>query len=107
MISGDVALKVTPEVLLEKADLVQAKLRDMQQTLDSLEQAVNGTKEYWIGEAGDMHRKMYEEEKENIATIMKRLNEHPVDLRTIAQTYMDTEAAVQEIAESLPVDIIE
>ena len=106
MIVGDVALKVTPEILTAKADLVAAKLKKMQDTLDALEQTVARTKEYWIGEAGDLHRKMYEDEKEGIIEIMRRLNEHPIDLRTIAQTYMDTEAVITEIADSLPADIL-
>ena len=106
MIAGDVALKVTPEVLVAKADNVYAKLKKMQETLDNVQQTVERTKGYWIGEAGDAHRKMYEDEKEAIVEIMLRLNEHPIDLRDIARTYMETEAAVAELAEDLPADIL-
>jgi len=106
MIAGDVILKVTPEILLAKADLITANLQKMQQTLDTLEQTAARTKDYWIGEAGELHRKMYKEQKEVIAEIMLRLKEHPADLRVIAQTYVDTEAVVTEITASLPSDML-
>lgn len=106
MIGGNVEFKVTPEVLVEKADEVSAKLTKMQNLLDTIEGAVERTRSYWIGEAGDLHRKMYEDEKETIAEIMLRLNEHPVDLRAIAQTYMDVETAVTNLAEELPTDVL-
>lgn len=106
MIVGDVALTVTPDVLIAKADLVAEGLKKMQENLDTIDQIVSRTSGYWIGEAGNLHRQMYQDEKEDIATIMKRLNEHPVDLRAIAQNYLDAEQTVEEIANSLPGDVI-
>ena len=61
---------------------------------------------YWIGEAGEMHRKNYADQKDNIDTILRRLSEHPGDLRAIAQTYTTVELKTQEIAANLPGDVL-
>ena len=63
MTAGDVVLKVTPEMLTEKADLAEETLLEVQRTLESLEQTVKRTRGYWLGSAGELHRKMYEDEK--------------------------------------------
>ena len=38
--------------------------------------------------------------------ILRRLSEHPADLREIAQTYTSVELKVQEIAVDLPGDVL-
>ena len=38
--------------------------------------------------------------------ILKRLAEHPADLRVIAQTYSDTELKIEEVIQSLPGDVL-
>ena len=54
-----------------------------------------------------MHRKLYQEQKENVDEMMRRLKEHPQDLLTIAQNYVQTETSVEEIANQLSGDVIE
>jgi len=106
MITGEVKVKVTPGELEAAADGVTQKLRGMRESLGSLEQIVARTKGYWIGEAGDLHRRLYEEERESVEEIMRRLEEHPVDLRMIACNYVTVEQKVRAVAESLPDDVI-
>lgn len=106
MIAGGGTVKVTTEVLVSKADEVKTKLDQMQRLLDTIEETVAHTKGYWLGEAAEVHRQMYEDQKEAIAEIMKRLNEHPVDLKQMAGVYSQAEAAIKSIAESLPADIL-
>jgi hypothetical protein len=44
---------------------------------------------------------------ENIELVLKRLAEHPVDLRTIAQTYSETELKIADvIVPELPGDVL-
>ncbi len=76
--AGQVSFKVTPEILTE----------------------------YWIGEAGEMHRNMYRDLEDDIEEILKRLGEHPVDLVAIAQKYSDVELKIQQEIQELPGDII-
>ncbi|MCI8945611.1 MAG: WXG100 family type VII secretion target [Lachnospiraceae bacterium] len=106
MTAGDVVLKVTPEMLTEKADLAEETLLEVQRTLESLEQTVKRTRGYWLGSAGELHRKMYEDEKTAAEEILRRLQSHLRDLHGIAGTYRQAEENVRSIADSLPVDIL-
>ena len=76
MTAGDVVLKVTPEMLTEKADLAEETLLEVQRMLESLEQTVKRTRGYWLGSAGELHRKMYEDEKTAAEEILRRLQSH-------------------------------
>ncbi len=106
-IIGDVHIKVSTEVLNEKAQTVSNRITDMANCFEHLETIVNRTSYYWIGEAGDLHRKMYREQKENVEEMIKRLKEHPGDLMTIAQNYQAADVAVTQIANALSGDVIE
>lgn len=106
-IIGEVHIKVTPSALREKSAAVTTNINAMQTCFDELEQIINRTSYYWIGEAGDMHRNMYKEQKDSIIEMMKRLSEHPRDLVTIAYQYETTEQEVTAIGESLSGDVIE
>lgn len=106
-IGGDVVIKVEPEVLVEKSQEVSASIRKMASCFEDLERIINRTNYYWIGEAGDMHRRLYQEQKENVDEMMRRLKEHPQDLLTIAQNYVQTERAVEAVANQLSGNAIE
>ena len=105
-IAGDVYIKVNSVVLNSKAQAVSKSITNMMQCFEQLETIIKRTSYYWIGEAGDLHRKMYQEQKPQIDEMMKRLKEHPTDLLTIAQTYEIAESEVQSIAFELPGDVI-
>nr|WP_288827933.1 WXG100 family type VII secretion target [uncultured Clostridium sp.] len=104
---GSVTFKVTPEVLNSKANEVSSLIKKVRMEFEHLNTSINRTKAYWIGEAGDAHRKVYEDQKPGIDEILRRLEEHPRDLVSIAQTYTDTELEIKEYISSLPSDLIE
>ncbi|WP_349943932.1 WXG100 family type VII secretion target [Lacrimispora sp. BS-2] len=104
---GSVTFKVTPEVLNAKANEVSSLIKKVRMEFDNLNTSINRTKTYWIGEAGDAHRKAYEDQKTNIDEIIRRLEEHPRDLVSIARTYTDAELEIEEYISSLPSDLIE
>lgn len=105
-IQGSVQLLVTPEVMNAKAGDVEKCVSNMRRRFDAMKTLVDKSKGYWVGEAGDMHRQNYEEQKENIETVLKRIAEHPVDLRNIAQTYTSTELKAESIIQELPGDVL-
>ena len=105
-ITGNVHIKVNSAVLNAKAQNVSNSIKNMSNCFDQLETIINRTSYYWIGEAGDMHRNIYKEQKSQIDEMMKRLKEHPADLITIARTYESAESEVQSMASELPGDII-
>ncbi len=103
---GKVDIKVTPEELTAKAQEVTNEITKMSGHLDELRNLMDKTKGYWIGEGGDANRNMYYGLTDTIEKIMKRLKEHPVDLVAIAQTYTETELKIEEVASTLPGDIL-
>ena len=101
-----VTLKVTPEVLVSKADEVLKDVNAIKIAMDTTQQKVEGTHAYWIGEAGDLHRKLYNDQKESIDEMMRRLAEHPRDLKIIANNYTTTEREVESMANALTDNVI-
>lgn len=104
--AGQVSFKVTPETLTAKSTEVANKVTAMRQHFEELKTAVEKTSKYWIGEAGDMHRSLYQELEDDTEEILNRLSEHPVDLVTIAQQYTDVELKIQQDIQELPGDIL-
>lgn len=100
-----VSFRVQPEVLDQKAQEVSSEVERMERMFRAIQSTVSATQHYWIGEAGNAHRKAFQEQKDDIEMILKRLKEHPVDLRMIAGTYRETETrqtdAMYELSNNL------
>lgn len=105
-ISGQVTLKVTPKNLLVKAQETRKNISRLRTKFSIFESIMDRTGSYWIGEAGELHRKRYQDEKEHIEQMFARLSEHPADLEQIAKTYMDVEDKAVRMASELPSNII-
>lgn len=103
-IEGTVVVRT--EVLKEKAQTVKTEIAKMNHYLDELATRLEGTRGYWIGEAGDLHRRLYNEQKENVAYMMKRLSEHPDDLMQMAGVYEAAENENTSVGQSLSGDVI-
>lgn len=100
-------VKVSTTQLKAKADEVSKLIKQYRSCYERMEQRINGTKSYWIGEAGDLHRKLFNDKKERMDKMFRRLEEHPRDLLTMAGVYENVEREVQNIALSLDGDVIE
>ena len=77
-IIGQVELLVTPEVLNQKAGEVEKLVANMRTRFENMKTLVDKSSGYWIGEAGEMHRKNYADQKDNIDTILRRSEERRV-----------------------------
>lgn len=100
------SLTVTPEVLQRQAEKSKKSVYQLKSRMSELEQIMNRTKSYWIGEAGDAHRSYYFEQEEYIQKLFARLEEDISDLENIASVYTKTEREVSSIAGDLPSDVI-
>lgn len=103
---GEVAIRVSPEQLEMQADLVERLADRMQNSFIRMEETVAGMSHYWAGEASELHRRLYQEKKEDIDLLLKRLREHPRDLKEIAQNYRTAETTNVTQAAALDVEII-
>ena len=104
-ISGEFILKVTPEELISRAAEVKSLGEKMKGDFAELEQLVEKTRGYWIGEAGELHRQRYTEQKDDIQRMLNRLMEHPDDLLLISGNYSQAESTNVETAQALPNDL--
>lgn len=106
-IMGGVELLVTPEVMNQKATEVERHVANMKRRFENMKTLVEKSKGYWTGEAGDQHRQNYSDQADSIDMVLRRLGEHPGDLRSIAQTYTAAELKIEEaIIQELPGNVL-
>lgn len=101
-----IVLKVKPEVLKTKATSITSSIQEIEKELTEIGRVVLATKSYWQGDASTQHQNYYKAIKEDVPTVLKRLKEHPKDLLTMADLYDAAEEANQQLANTLPGNII-
>lgn len=104
---SEIEIKVTPEVLEKKAQEVTAAINQMERCFDQVQNLVARTRYYWVGQAGEIHRELVTEKKEDMEQIIKRLKDHPDNLRKIAGTYRVTESEQAEQSMAMSSNLID
>ena len=89
----------------EKLEIV--KCQTIEGHFSSIENKINNSTNYWKGEAGEAHRRVYQESKEGIEEVLNDFRQTAENLRTIAGNYENTEKTVVAEAQGLLVDVIE
>lgn len=107
MNGNEVEILVRPEILRQTADEVTGYISQVETLFNSVQAAVERTRHYWVGEAGDIHRNAFEEQKDDIDEILVRLKEHPADLLKIAGLYDETEMRQAEASSLMSSNLIE
>lgn len=105
-ITGDVTIKVRPADLRQKAAEVSDRIEKVTALFAEAERLVQSTRGYWIGEAGEAHRREYLEQRDNITEILRRLRVHPTDLLKISGNYIEGEDLIQGRVSLLQADAI-
>lgn len=98
---ADFSFRVTPEILQRKAGEFSAVVKELKSHFDEIEDISSRTRGYWRGEAGDKDREGYASYKDDIAWILRRLNEHPDDLLKMAGLYQKAETSATETSQRL------
>lgn len=98
---------VTTEQLRTQAAAVRNELKRMQAQFDRIKGLIDGSANYWIGEAGDAHRKQYAGRISSIEEMFARYNEHIRDLETMAGVYEAAEQAAANAADMLPASTLD
>lgn len=101
------SIRVTPEILKSRASDADQKIREMDRLLHDIQKKINGTGNYWIGEAGEACRKCYESRQNEVDEIMKRLKNQPKTLLTIANVYAEEEQQAVNESAPLPSNVID
>lgn len=103
---GGIQLKVSPDILKSKAQEITAQANNISKSWQEMCNVISHSKSYWEGDASDYHRKAFDENKDDVDQILRRLREHPKDLMQMAGIYTQAESEAEQIASSLPDDII-
>lgn len=91
MNSKNIKMNVLPNELDMKAQEAATAILEMEQLLANVQDTVNRTEYYWNGEAAELNRKVFLEQKEDMEEILSRLKEYPATLRKVANIYRETE----------------
>ena len=91
MNSKNIKMNVLPNELDMKAQEATTAIFEMEQLLVNVQDTVNRTEYYWNGEAAELNRKVFLEQKEDMEEILTRLKEYPATLRKVANIYRETE----------------
>jgi len=105
-INGNVEIKVKTEELIAKSSEVNGYIQKTKELFENVLDLVEHSNYYWVGIAGDHHRKLFSEEKPNIEKILERLSEHPQDLLQIAEVYDTTEKTTTSANQAISSDLI-
>lgn len=104
---GNVTFRVTPDELSVKADEVSNSISRLNGIFSSLQNIVDRTRYYWNGEAGDYSRNLFYSRRAEIDEILKRLKEHPEDLKKMAGVYQKYEKLNEQEAMKMRSDLID
>lgn len=94
-------LKVDADRLVGKARNVSDAVDRMRKDFDRLDRAIDETKKYWKGTAGDSHRKLYSDQKKTIQDILRDMEKYPDDILKMAGLYREAETKNTQKAEGL------
>ena len=103
---GNIIIKVKPEVLFASADLAASRIASIKKHFDVIEQAVNKSANYWLGPAGEQHRKSYQRYRREVEEALLMFQENVADLKKIAQNYLDTGKEAEALSQDLPQDVL-
>lgn len=99
-------LKVSTDLLQRKAEEIQEQIEQVEIDLEEYRRIIEIKKNYWKGEAGNIHQNYFKSFQEDLPIIVKRLKEHPIELMKMAGVYQEAETRAMEISMALPEDII-
>lgn len=98
---------VTPETLYTAADLVAARITAAEKTFSDISRTAASTASYWLGDAGDKYRSLFQEQEPEIEEMIARFREHTKDLQAMAANYIQAENEIKTALETaLPTDVI-
>lgn len=101
-----ITLKVSPSELKSKAEEIQNQINSFEIAWNRIVQLINNSKGYWVGDAGNAHQKQFEQYKNDVERIIKRLHEHPDDLLKMAGVYEESERRAVEKTQTLSGNVI-
>lgn len=101
-----IRLKVSTDALKAKAEEISGQIRNIDGGWKQISVLIRGSQSYWQGDAGNQYRKYLKKNDEDVKKLLKRLQEHPIDLQRMAGIYVEAEQEAKQAASVLPDDVI-
>ena len=102
----DGIIKVTPEVLINTASEFSTQGTQISSLTTQMMDLINSLPGSWVGDAGTAYVSKFSGLSDDSQRITNMINEHVEDLNEMAQTYITTEAQIEEMTQSLSADVI-
>ena len=102
----DLTVKISTEKLADASQSIEKKVNSLKAAFESMTEAIDRTRGYWLGEAGEAHRRAYRQMQPHQEEVLKRLQEQAGDLAQIAGIWETAERETEELDLTLPDDVI-
>lgn len=102
----NIEFTVEPSRLYEESNQMIRLVAKMRENMETARQIMNATGNYWRGDAGELHRRLFIEQEANVEKAMNNLEARGNDLAEIAGNYLTEEYRNTIVSDSLPSDAI-
>lgn len=102
----DYTISVDPSVLLSASDDIQYKTSTIERTFSELQSKVQETSSFWMGEAAELHRRLFLDQVSAMETVIRQFKEQSENLKKISGNYGGAQAAAESAVEELPDNVI-
>lgn len=99
-------LKVSPEEMQAAAAELSGYVSTMSNCFQQMKTIMTQSASYWVGEAGNAHRQLYQDQVQKTEEIISRYTEHVRDLNAMAGVYIESEQQAQMKADELPMSVL-
>lgn len=101
-----IQLKVSTDTLKSKAMEISGQISNIDSNWKQISALIRNSQSYWQGDAGNQYRKYLKKNDDDVKKLLKRLQEHPIDLQKMAGVYVEAEEEAKQASFVLPDDVI-
>ncbi len=101
----NITVKVSTAEMRNQSNQVLDDVRQIERHWERISRIINGTRNYWEGDASNAHIRIYKDVEGDVNAIMARLKQNPVKLQQMAGVYEEAEAGAEAVSNNLPTDL--
>lgn len=106
LLFGSIRIEVAPEMLFSTSDEILSEVRAISNRFDNINSIVQNTASYWSGDVSEEERSFYKKKKGAIDEALENIKTYSVELKSIAQNYVNVETEATDTATQLPTNIL-
>lgn len=106
LLFGSVRIEVAPEALFNTSDEILSQVSTIKNRFENISNVVQKTSSYWNGDVSEDERNFYNKKKGAITEALENIKTYSVEVKSIAQNYVNVEAEASNVAAQLPTNIL-